>query len=166
MSSFIGSSLLGIDHIVSFQDSLVLPYRAWFELFHFMLCWFLLYGLVYIVSLKASLVHYHSYIVLFVLFHFPYWFIILFVVCVISLHSLLRMAYIVSLHASLVLPYLAWYIFFSLHASLVRHNWKWFILLHLKPHWFIITGNCIVSLHVSLVHHYWAWFTSFDYVFH
>ena len=31
MSSFIGSSLLGIDHIASFHDSLVLPYRAWFE---------------------------------------------------------------------------------------------------------------------------------------
>jgi hypothetical protein len=50
MSSFIGSSLLGIDYIVSFNDSLVLPYKAWFELFHFMLCWFLLNGQVYIVS--------------------------------------------------------------------------------------------------------------------
>ena len=69
MSSFIGSSLLGIDYIVSFNNSLVLPYRAWFELFHFMLCWFLLNGLVYIVSLQASLVHYHSYIALFVVFH-------------------------------------------------------------------------------------------------
>ena len=72
MSSFIGSSLLGIDYIVSFNDSLVLPYKAWFELFHFMLCWFLLNGQVYIVSPQASLVHYHSYIELFVVFH---WFI-------------------------------------------------------------------------------------------
>ena len=105
MSSFIGSSLLGIDHIVSFHDSLVLPYRAWFELFHFMLCWLLLNGLVYIVSLQALLVHYHSYIALFVLFHFPYWFIILFVVCVISLHS-----------------------------SLVHDYWAWLLVFHFMTH--------------------------------
>ena len=105
MSPFIGSSLLGIAHIVSFHDSLVLPYRAWLELFHFMLCWFLLNGLVYIVSLQASRVHYHSYIALFVLFHFPYWFILLFVVCVISLHS-----------------------------SLVHHYWAWLLVFHCMPH--------------------------------
>jgi hypothetical protein len=40
-----------------------------------------------------------------VLFHFPYWFIILFVVCVISLHS-----------------------------SLVHDYWAWLLVFHFMPH--------------------------------
>jgi hypothetical protein len=62
----------------------------------------------------------------------------------------------------------------SLLASLVHHYLAWFVLSHVMLHWFNITGHglhrlttpytgssllgmvCIASLHASLVPHYWA----------
>jgi hypothetical protein len=97
--------------------------------------------------------------------------------------SLLSMAYIVSLHASLVLPYLAWHCIASPHVSLVHHHWAWFASFDYEFHWFFFTGHglhcftscftgsfllgivCIFSL-PSLFRHYWTWFILFDYALH
>jgi hypothetical protein len=102
---FTGPSLLGMDCIVSLHTLLVLPFWAWFVLFHFMIHWFFLNGHDFIISLYDSLVL--LYWAWFVLLHFMLqWFLINVhcVYCFISLtgSSLLGMACIVSLHASLV----------------------------------------------------------------
>ena len=129
ISCFTGSLLLGSVFIVSLSLSV---HHYWPDLHCFISCFIgsSLLGLYCFISITGS-----SYSSWFALFHFILlWFIntehgiYCFTSCLIS-SSLLIMVYI-----------------FSLHASLVRQNWKWFILLHLKTHWFIITGRCIVSL--------------------
>jgi hypothetical protein len=130
--SLTGSSLLGIACIIAIHASLVLPYWAWFILFRFMLCWFLLtgqclycftsltgsslLGMVRIVALP-SLVHHYR--VWYVLLHFPRWFIITGngTFCCTSLagSSLQGMVRFVAL------------------PSLVHHYRVWYVLLHF-PH--------------------------------
>jgi hypothetical protein len=71
------------------------------------------------------------------------------------------------LRASLVLPYLVWFVFF--HSML---NW-FFITKHglgCFKSFFTCSSLmgilCIVSLLASLVHHHWAWFILFHLMHH
>ena len=149
ISCFTGSLLLGSVCIVSLSLSV---HHYWPDLHCFISCFIgsSLLGLYCFTSITGS-----SYSSWFALFHF------ILLRFIITEHGLYFFTSCLISSSLLIMVYI-----FSLHASLVRQNWKWFILLHLKTHWFIITGHCIVSLHVSLVHHHWAWFASFDYAFH
>ena len=148
------------------RASLVLPYLVWFIFFHFMLNWFFItkhgldcftscftgsssLGMVYIVSLDASLVH--SYCPLFVFVRIPHWFII-------TGHGLNCS---ISFADSSVLSMICIY-----HFKL-----RWFIIIEHGSYCFTtrFTGSsllgmvCIVSLHASLVHSYWALFVFFHF---
>jgi hypothetical protein len=106
-------------------------------------------GMVYIVSLDASLVH--SYCPLFVFVRIPHWFII-------TGHGLNCS---ISFADSSVLSMICIY-----HFKL-----RWFIIIEHGSYCFTtrFTGSsllgmvCIVSLHASLVHSYWALFVFFHF---
>jgi hypothetical protein len=156
---------------------MVLPYWAWFALFHFMLHCFIptehclyfvtsltgssLLGMVYMVSLHVSLVHHHW--AWFVLFHVMFhWFIITWqgLYCLTSCFtgsSLLGMVFLFE--------YTPLWFFLTGHGLYCFTSC--FTCSFFSGHGIYcftsLTGSslhgmiCTVSL-PSLVHHYWAWF--------
>ena len=158
ISRFAGSSSLSMVRIVWLHALLVLPYWAWFALFHFMLhrfiptghCLYLftsltgssLLGMACIIHLTLhwfffllSMVYIvslpslvHNYWARFVLCHFPHWFII-------TGHCLCSSKSRLTGSSLLDMVYIV-----SLHALLVPPYWSMFVLIHFS-HCFIITGH-------------------------
>jgi hypothetical protein len=128
----------------------------------------LLLGMVYMVSLHASLVHHHW--AWFVLFHVMFhWFIITWhgLYCLTSCFTGSSLLGVVSLF-----EYTPLWFFLTGHdlhcftscfrgsfffgmictvslPSLVHHYWAWFVLFHFMLHWFIITGHGLYCLTTS-----------------